>query len=1119
MSAVQFHGAYSFLHSFLPPLSLPFSLIGSAQYRHKPRKSKPTLRSWSRKVTRLEVYKVGDQGLQAPLEVPVYGRVSSMFLYRPEGRAKDLLFFLTEHYKVAVVEYDDSTGEIVTKAAGDVQDRIGRPCDGPQKGCVDPASSVIGLFLYDGLLKVVPVEGDGLHEAYNVRLNELEVIDMHFLHVGSGSKPTLAVLSEDTKSNRLVRTYELLLHDKQTKEGPFRHLHADPGASMLIPVPQPLGGVIVVGESSVAYVNQGTLKSTGMALKHICSWERIDSDGSRYLLSDHTGALHLLALSHSEGLVQGVQLTKIGDVTPASTMSYVDNGVVFLGSRYGDSQLVRLEPGQPAGQMVKSLERFTSLGPIQDLIMVDLERQGQGQAITCTGVFSHGSLRVVRNGIGLNALATLHELEGAKGIFSLKERTSDRRHSHLVISFVGETKFLGMDEDEALAEIEPPFPGFDASSPSVVCATASHDQVLQVTPSAVILSSSQPGAAPARWEPPAFEARIGAAASNLSQAVLVSGGSTLVCLGIEGWGTLDQRGRKELKVEASCVDCTPMGDDTGEGARLGAVGFWDNSIALLSLPDLTELVSVSADAEAVPRSVLLRDMGGSPYLLAGLGDGNLHAYALEMGGGAPKFGERKRVSLGTQPLRIVPTTTRGVRSAFVASDRPTVVHSSSDKLLFSNVNLPEASYVCPFDHEHFPDALAVVSRDALILGAMDEIQKLHIRSVPLGEQPRRIAHCDDHRALAVLTVRPQQGTVPDDVDAEEGFLRVFDEQTFECTSSFSLKQWEQPCSLLTCRLPGKGPRLIAGTAFVWSNESEPSRGRLLVFQIDGEGARGGLTLEQEIEVSGAAYSLAYSSAAGGSVLAGVNSKVEMLTVEGRGGGGSELTRACSHVGHITVLLLRARGDFVVVGDLMKSISLLMYKPEQGELEERARDYNATWMTAVEVLDEDSYLGADNSHNLFVVRKNADAATDEERQRLDVTGEFHAGDLINAIRPGSLTMSLPDSELGNVPTFVFGTVGGAIGVIAVISREQFEFLSSVEHALRDVVKGVGGLSHSQWRAFHNERRSAPDSRRFVDGDFVETFLDLPRDRMELVADRVGIPVDTLVSRLEDFSRIH
>jgi len=204
---------------------------------------------------------------------------------------------------------------------------------------------------------------------------------------------------------------------------------------------------------------------------------------------------------------------------------------------------------------------------------------------------------------------------------------------------------------------------------------------------------------------------------------------------------------------------------------------------------------------------------------------------------------------------------------------------------------------------------------------------------------------------------------------------------------------------------------------------------------------------------------------------------------------------------------------------MKSISLLMYKPEQGELEERARDYNATWMTAVEVLDEDSYLGADNSHNLFVVRKNADAATDEERQRLDVTGEFHAGDLINAIRPGSLTMSLPDSELGNVPTFVFGTVGGAIGVIAVISREQFEFLSSVEHALRDVVKGVGGLSHSQWRAFHNERRSAPDSRRFVDGDFVETFLDLPRDRMELVADRVGIPVDTLVSRLEDFSRIH
>jgi hypothetical protein len=58
-----------------------------------------------------------------------------------------------------------------------------------------------------------------------------------------------------------------------------------------------------------------------------------------------------------------------------------------------------------------------------------------------------------------------------------------------------------------------------------------------------------------------------------------------------------------------------------------------------------------------------------------------------------------------------------------------------------------------------------------------------------------------------------------------------------------------------------------------------------------------------------------------------------------------------------VLYLATRGDFIVVGDLMKSISLLLYKPVEGAgtIEEIARDYNPNWMTAVEVLDDDTYL--------------------------------------------------------------------------------------------------------------------------------------------------------------------
>ena len=75
-------------------------------------------------------------------------------------------------------------------------------------------------------------------------------------------------------------------------------------------------------------------------------------------------------------------------------------------------------------------------------------------------------------------------------------------------------------------------------------------------------------------------------------------------------------------------------------------------------------------------------------------------------------------------------------------------------------------------------------------------------------------------------------------------------------------------------------------------------------------------------------------------------------VSGPGAGG-ELSPECGHHGHILALFVESRGDFIVVGDLMKSISLLAYKQLDGSIEEIARDYNANWMTAIDICDDAS----------------------------------------------------------------------------------------------------------------------------------------------------------------------
>jgi hypothetical protein len=59
---------------------------------------------------------------------------------------------------------------------GDLTDRIGRPTEQGQIGMVDPECRMIGLHLYDGLFKVIPMDQRGqLREAFNIRLDELQV--------------------------------------------------------------------------------------------------------------------------------------------------------------------------------------------------------------------------------------------------------------------------------------------------------------------------------------------------------------------------------------------------------------------------------------------------------------------------------------------------------------------------------------------------------------------------------------------------------------------------------------------------------------------------------------------------------------------------------------------------------------------------------------------------------------------------------------------------------------------------------------------------------------------------------------------------------------------------------
>ena len=59
-------------------------------------------------------------------------------------------------------------------------------------------------------------------------------------------------------------------------------------------------------------------------------------------------------------------------------------------------------------------------------------------------------------------------------------------------------------------------------------------------------------------------------------------------------------------------------------------------------------------------------------------------------------------------------------------------------------------------------------------GTVDAKQKLHLRSVPLGEQPRRIVHAGQARAFAVLTSSIDEAS--DGEETETCHVRLLDDQ-------------------------------------------------------------------------------------------------------------------------------------------------------------------------------------------------------------------------------------------------------------------------------------------------------------------------------------------------------
>jgi DNA damage-binding protein 1 len=139
-----------------------------------------------------------------------------------------------------------------------------------------------------------------------------------------------------------------------------------------------------------------------------------------------------------------------------------------------------------------------------------------------------------------------------------------------------------------------------------------------------------------------------------------------------------------------------------------------------------------------------------PYVFVSLADGPIVYYLLDIERGL--LYERKKVPLGTKPTTLtICHQTDSSSILFACSDHPTVISSSNNKLVFSSVNLREIVCMCSFNSKYYGSSLTLVTDMGVILGRIDDIQKLHVRSLSLGESVRRIDFNPEEKIYIILT--------------------------------------------------------------------------------------------------------------------------------------------------------------------------------------------------------------------------------------------------------------------------------------------------------------------------------------------------------------------------------
>lgn len=205
--------------------------------------------------------------------------------------------------------------------------------------------------------------------------------------------------------------------------------------------------------------------------------------------------------------------------------------------------------------------------------------------------------------------------------------------------------------------------------------------------------------------------------------------------------------------------------------------------------------------------------------------------------------------------------------------------------------------------------------------------------------------------------------------------------------------------------------------------------------------------------------------------------------------------------------------------MQESVVYAVYKAPENRLLLFADDPQPRWVTASVMVDYMTVAAGDKFGNVFVNRLDQKISDqiDEDPTGAGILHEknilmgaphktkmlthFHVGDIVTSIHRVALVA-------GGREVLLYTCLHGTIGILVpFVSKEDVDFISTLEQHMRSEKLSLVGRDHLAWRGYYAPVKSV------VDGDLCEQFARLPATKQSAIAGELDRTVGEVLKKLE------